>query len=370
MKKLWPALICLSDCVLSSCFGKVNDQARDDGYVFYRGGWRYDSKGKQLGRLVNEIDVNGVTKRITDVSGFYSAYCEGGSIYFFCQAEGDDGRYLCFCQAGDAIGKTLFRSEHGKHVSLGGGKNPYSRITWLSLDDGVMRFLRDGEIIELESGTLVCPEGDGRVVEEAGGAFYAEDEQRWALPGFSKIAALNGWMLYYQTTSGYASFDMQSKEITEIEGNHRFVSGTPFSIREAEGKTGFCYWDEEGRAEERLLDIDYHYDAYLLGGDGIFCFGSTIETKYVYDYAFDRLTRCVEGKPSIYVGDFSYYEDDDYRFYVKNTYEPGHVCPPSYCRLNKKTGEDEFLYRPMETIASATSETLFPSVDWALPPAN
>ncbi len=367
MKKLWPTLICLSACALFSCFGKVNDQARDDGYVFYRDGMRFTSKGKQLGYLFPRINVDGEIKKVKYVP--YVACRSMGTFYFVCETEGDDNHYLCCANAGDDIGVALARGE-SYTIDLISGRNLHTKIARVFMGNGKQYFLRDGEIIELESGTLVCPEGDGRVVEEAGGAFYAEGEQRWALPGFSKIAALNGWMLYYQTTGGYASFDMRSKQVVEIEGRHHFARGRPFSVKEVEGKTAFCYWDEEGRAEERLLDIDCPYDFYLLGGDGIFCFGSTIETKYVYDYAFDRLTRCVEGKPSVYVGDFSYYEDDDYRFYVKNAYEPGHVYLPSYCRLNKKTGEDEFLYRPMETIASATSETLFPSVDWVLPPAN
>ena len=377
MKKLWPALICLSACALSSCVpGKVNNYARDDGYVFYIGSWRYTSKGKQLGCAIPEIELNG--ERVKIVRAPYAVYCADGAIYAVCETKVEGVHFLCYCRAGETVGIVLAQAP-SYSISLPTGRNIYTKNVQVEFGDGKRRFLRDGAIVEINEGTLVCPEGDGRVVEKDGAAFYAEGDQRWELPGFAQITFLYGWTLCYRTHGNcYVTFDMKRKTATEIEGHHLFALdhsyfswGQPFSIKEFNGKTVFCRWDGEGHAEERFAEIDFPWGFEYAGGDGVFRLSGTHQPnldEWAYDYAFGRLTHCVEGKPSIYDGDFSYYEDESYRFYVKNTYESGRIYPPSYYRLNKKTGEDEFLYRPMETMVSGSSHTLFPNVDWVIAP--
>ncbi len=368
MRRAWFALICLFACSLSACFGQINYSAKEDDYVFCRGAWKYTSKGKQLGRTASEVEVDGQLKPVT-LEG-KAAYRKGGAIYFSTNVEGESGRFLCYSRAGDASWKILAR-DNASPYGLSGGGNPYTKIAWFEGEDGKRRFLRDGEIVDVDEGTLVCPEGDGRVVEKDGNAFYVEGERQWELPGFVAIVTLHGWTLYYGTSDGnHAFFDMRSKTSASIEGKHHFAQGHPFSVKKTEGGTLFCRWDGEGRAEERFLEVDFPAKIEYAGGDGVFRLSASIgayRDEWVYDYAFDKLTHCEEGRPSVYRGDFSYYEDEEYRFYVRITAEQ---VNPDYRRLNKKTGEDEFLYRPMATLASGGTYTGFPRVDWVIAPTK
>ena len=368
MKKLWPALICLSACALSSCFG--GGEAPDDGYVFYQSGMRFTSKGEALGYVVPEIDIDGETSRVKSVHSI--DYCAEGDIYFCCEVWGKDDRYLCFCRAGDAVGKTLYRGD--KYLYVSHSRNPYTKICRFSIGDGYPHFARDGEIVEIDDGELVCPEGDGRIIHSADARyyFYVEGDQRWELPRFwGPNIALNGWMVYCETTRGYISFDMRSKELVEVKGEYRWVMDRPFFVKKTEEEDVFCYLDDKGQVEERPLGVLLRRDPYRAGGDSIFRFGPTSASEYVYDYAFDKLTHCVEGKPSVYEGDFSYYEDDNYRFHVKMTYEPDGYTGPNYYRLNKKTGKDEFLYRRKSYNPTVRGDTtVFPEVGWVLAPTN
>ena len=162
MKKLWLAMLCLSACVLSSCFGKVNDQARDDGYVFYRDGMRFTSKGKQLGCLFPQINVDGEIKKVKYVP--YVACRSVGTFYFVCETEGDENHYLCYANAGDDVGVVLARGK-SYTIDLISGRNLHTKIAQVFMGNGKQYFLRDGEIIELDGGTLKATGGSSRKPE-------------------------------------------------------------------------------------------------------------------------------------------------------------------------------------------------------------
>ncbi len=108
MRRTWFALICLSACSLSACLGQTNNSAKEDGYVFCQGAWKYTSKGKQLGWIASEVEVEGQKLKPVPLEG-KAAYREGGAIYFATNMEGESGRFLCYSRAGDASWKILAR---------------------------------------------------------------------------------------------------------------------------------------------------------------------------------------------------------------------------------------------------------------------
>ena len=352
-----------------SCRGEVNRKAEADGYVFYDASIRHDSKGVRIGYIADTVEIDGVERKFTIVTS--GAYRAGGDIYFAGAIEGYDPRYLCYCKAGESKCRLLMESERFS-FSFSYGRNPYSSVFRFSSPGTGFHYVRGGEFVDVDEGDLISPEGDGRLVEGEQGWRYVEGDESWELPGFAKRGPVNGWMLYYLTSEGdCVAFDMRSKALTELEGEFPLLGTWPFTIRQGGNGLVCCYLGEDGRVEERDVGIDLPLNSVSIDTDGhYFRISASRGREWIYDYAFDRLTPATPGvKSGVFEGDFSYYEDEDYRFYMKCVYDEDRSCSSeSYHRLDKRTGKDEFLYRPGTPVVGRYASTVFPNLMWVVPP--
>ena len=328
-----------------SALGCGKEWPEDDGYVFYKADGRHKSTGEWLGPIVKTV-MDGDTE--LTVSSLPSAnYRADGHIYFNCSVKETDEQYLCFCYVGDEKAKVLYKTKSEKGISLYPSWNPYTKIAYFSVP-GADYYLRDGQVIDCAGGRLVSPEGDGKLVRNEDNGFdYVESGNRYELLDYYSVSAINGWMLYYYARSGkHFVFNMKDKTTTELPAKQSFcMEGYPFSFGAADGDYSVVrYWDEKGNAVERPIPISGLGNFRYGGGDRVFVIG---DGQWAYDYAYDRLTPCEEGSRGYFLGDFSLYEDDDYRFYTRHDKDHWVFASDlSYRRVDKRTGKDEHMGRP------------------------